>query len=456
MNKSKYFIEYYLSKFPPIVITLVFIIIIIGFFITIFPTHIQAAQNNSYITYPRTKFAVISDPHVFETDGNINNPIYLKYGVNDIKLLSLSAEILDVAVQKIIQESKVDFVIIPGDLTDSGDLKSHKAVASILKKLVDKNIKVYVISGNHDGFNTTDFENITIPRDIISPFEFKNIYYNFGYKEAIYEDSESLSYVAEPIEGLWLLMIDSCIYNNEESYHVCNGRIRVSTKKWLNNIFEKAKEEDKALIGVLHHSLLEHYKGQQRYFSKYIVDDFKNLSKEFASQNMKIIFTGHHHAQNIAKDEFEDNSFIYDIETSSLIGFPNAYRIIKINKFNEMIIQSKYVKEIPSYNGVLSNYTKNYVKDKVKNIAQDKLEGFYLNDNDLEKISDKAADAMMAHYQGNENILKDLNIKDLGIWSKFIYSFYNNLITDLYLDPAPNDINIKIDLETGRWVNLGG
>jgi hypothetical protein len=159
--------------------------------------------------------------------------------------------------------------------------------------------------------------------------------------------------------------------------------------------------------------------------------------------------------KDIVKKEFEDNSFIYDIETSSLIGFPNAYRIIKINKYNEMIIQSKYVKEIPSYNGVLSNYTKNYVKDKVKNIAQEKLEGYYLNDNNLDKISDKAADAMMAHYQGNEIISKDLNIKGLNIWSTFIYSFYNKLITNLYTDPPPNDINIKIDLETGSWVNLG-
>ena len=415
MNKTKNFIKHYLSKFPPIVIILIFIIIIIGFFITIFPTHIQASQNNNYITYPKTKFAVISDPHVFETDGNINNPIYLKYGVDDRKLLSLSTEILETAINQIIQEKEIDFVILPGDLTDSGDIKSHKAVASILKKLVDKNIKVYVISGNHDGFNTNDFENTIIPRDIISPSEFKKIYYNFGYKEAIYEDSESLSYVAEPIEGLWLLMIDSCIYNNEDSYHICNGSIRASTKKWLDNIFKKAIKEDKAIIGVLHHSLLEHYEGQQRYFSKYIVDDFKNLSKQFATQNMKIIFTGHHHAQDIVKKEFEDNSFIYDIETSSLIGFPNAYRIIKINKYNEMIIQSKYVKEIPSYNGVLSNYTKNYVKEKIKNIAQEKLEGYYLNDNNLDKISDKAADAMMAHYQGNEIISKDLNIKGLNI-----------------------------------------
>ncbi|MGM0446127.1 MAG: metallophosphoesterase family protein [Bacillota bacterium] len=454
MHITDYFSNFFLYKYLPTLIMTIYIIIIVGLFVFLTTTHIQASQNNEYIKYPKVKFAVITDPHVFDVTGNVKNPLYLKYGVQDRKLLGLSTEILETAVQQIVTETNVDFVILSGDLTDSGDIISHKAVANILKKFTDNNIKVYIIPGNHDGFNTIDFEITTIPREIITPLEFTKLYENFGYKTAIYKDEHSLSYVAEPVEGLWFFMIDSCIYNDENNYHVCNGRIRESTIKWIEQLLMKANEENIAVIGSLHHSLLEHYKGQQKFFSNYIVDDFDELSSNFAARNMKIVFTGHHHALDIAKKEFGNNSFIYDIETSSLIGFPNAYRIVEINKNNEMIIQSKYIKEIPSFEGDFNNYTKEYVRERVKNVAKEKLDRYYLNTNNQDKILDKAADAMMAHYQGNETSTQDLDIEGLNIWSKFIYRFYKNLLEDLYEDPPPNDLNIKIDLNTGEWINI--
>lgn len=454
MFKVKYFLENYFTLILPTMIMILYLSMMVGFFIFFFSPAVQALQKNNNITYPATKFAVITDPHVFEVEGNIDNPVYLKYGVDDIKLLKLSSEILEEAVNKIIQKDNLDFVLVPGDLTDSGDVKSHKVVAEILEKLKENDLKVYVIPGNHDGFNTRDFKNTTIPREIVTPEDFINIYYNCGYSEAIYQDENSLSYVVEPVKGLWLLMIDSCIYNKPNSYHICNGRVREATKNWIDYILNKADEQNKAVIGSLHHSLLEHYKGHNRFFSEYIVDDFEELSAQFASKNMRIVFTGHHHAQDIVKKEYEDNTFIYDIETSSLIGYPNAYRIVEINQNNEMSIISKYIKEIPSFKENFTNHTKNYVQSRVKKVAEEKLDKYHINPNDKDKISNQAALAMMTHYQGNEKPLETLDIEGLNIWSQFIYSFYKNLLSSLYNDPAPDDLNIKIDLNNGEWINL--
>ena len=454
MFKTKYFLKNSCPTILPTMIILLSLSIMVGLFIFAFSCPVQAVQKNNKINYPAAKFAVITDPHLFEVEGNINNPVYLKYGVEDRKLLSLSPEILEIAVDKIIQEGGIEFVLLPGDLTDSGDIVSHKVVAGILQKLKQNGINVYVIPGNHDGFNTEDFQNTSIPREIVTPENFINIYNNYGYKEAIFKDENSLSYVVEPIKGLWLLMMDSCIYNSPDSYHVCNGRIRKPTKDWINDILIKADEQNKAVIGSLHHSLLEHYEGHDRFFSKYIVDDFEELSAQFAARNMKVVFTGHHHAQDIVKKEFENNSFIYDIETSSLIGFPNAYRIVEINQNNEVSITSKYIKEVPSFEGDFPTHTKNYVLGRVKEVAADKLDPFHINPVDKDKISDNAAEAMIAHYQGNEVAPESLNIEGINIWSRFIYSFYRRLLASLYDDPAPDDLNIKIDLNTGEWTNL--
>lgn len=453
MLKTEYLLKNPFINFTPTIITISFMIIMVGFFIYIFSSQASAMQKDRYLSYPQTKFAVITDTHVFEIINNEKSPLYQKYGEEERKILSLSTEILERVVEKIIKIDNIDFVILTGDLTDSGDIKSHRAVAKILQKFPDNGINIYIIPGNHDGFNTKNYETKEISREIVTPELFMDIYNDFGYKQAIYKDNNSLSYVVEPVKGLWFLMIDSCIYNSKESYHVCNGRIRKTTQKWINDILTKASNNNKVVFGAVHHSILEHYKGHQKYFSNYIIDDWQKVSSNFAQQNLKIIFTGHHHAQDIVKKEFDNDSFIYDIETSSLIGYPNAFRLIEINN-NEMIVNSRYIKEVPSFSDDFTKYTKKIVRDRVKSMALAKLKKFHLNSYSQEKISSKAADAIIAHYKGNEKAPASLKIEGLNTWSKFVYSFYKNLLSSLYQDLEPDDLEIKIDLKTGNWTSL--
>ncbi|MFO7815662.1 MAG: metallophosphoesterase [Halanaerobiales bacterium] len=454
MLKTKYLLKNFFFNFSPTIITISFMIIMVGFFIYLFSSQTRALQKDRSLSYPQTKFAVITDTHVFEIINNKKSSLYQKYGIEERKILSLSAEILEKAVEEIIKTGNVDFVILTGDLTDSGDIKSHKTVAEILQRLPDNGINIYIIPGNHDGFNTKNYDTKEISREIVTPELFIDIYNDFGYKQAIYKDDNSLSYVVEPVKGLWFLMIDSCIYNSKESYHVCNGRIRKTTQKWINDILTKASNNNKVVFGAVHHSILEHYKGHQKYFSNYIIDDWKKVSSNFAKRNMKIVFTGHHHAQDIVKKEFDNDSFIYDIETSSLIGYPNAFRLIEITNNNELIVNSRYIKEVPSFSEDFTKYTKKIVRDRVKSMALAKLKKFHLNSYSQEKISSEAADAIMAHYKGNEKAPASLNIEGLNSWSKFVYSFYKNLLSSLYQDLEPDDLEIKIDLKTGDWSSL--
>jgi predicted MPP superfamily phosphohydrolase len=420
MLKTEYFLKYFSFNLSPAIITFCSFIIIVGFFICLFSYQAKAMQKVKYIPYPQTKFAVITDTHLFEINNNKKSTLYQQYGIEERKILSLSTEILEKAVEEIINMNNVDFVLLTGDLTDSGDIKSHRTVANILHRLPKNGIDIYIIPGNHDGFKTKNYDTKEISREIVTPELFTNIYNDFGYKQAIYKDDNSLSYVVEPVKGLWILMIDSCIYNNKESYHVCNGRIRKSTQKWIKVILIKANNNNKAVLGSVHHSILEHYKGHQKYFSKYIIDDWEKVSSNFAQQNMRIVFTGHHHAQDIVKKDFDNTSFIYDIETSSLIGYPNAFRTIEITNNNEMIINSKYITEVPSFPDDFTSYTKTIVRDRVKNMALAKLNKFHLNSYSKEKITSKAADAIMAHYKGNEKAPASLKIEGLNTWSKFI------------------------------------
>lgn len=428
-------------------------------FIFIFSFSSQAEKNFTKPEFPAVKFAVITDPHTFETIGNLDNPLYLEYGIEDRKILEKTSEVLSIAIDKIIEQKNIEFVILSGDLTDFGDRKTHQSVAQKLNILYKNGIDVYVIPGNHDGFATEGNKFQDIPLDIITPKEFSSIYYKYGYKQALYKDVNSLSYVVEPAEGLWLIMIDSCIYNNDKSYHVCNGKIKESTLSWIKEILKKAQIENKAIIGSMHHSILEHYIGQQKYFGQFLTDNWENISHDFAFLNLNYIFTGHHHANDIVKKEFfntktNEDSFLFDIETSSLIGYPNTFRTIEITKNQMMIIKSNFIENFPSFDGNFQEYTKDYLHQKIKELAATKIDKFHLNKNDKDLIADQSATAMMAHYKGNEILPSSIDIKGLNIWSRFIYGFYRKLIYNLYQDPEPDDLNIKINLKDGSWSKI--
>lgn len=85
----------------------------------------------------KIKFAHIADVHLG--------------GWRERKLRKLNFESFEIAINKII-EKKSDFLLIAGDLFDVPlpDLEIINKTVEVLKKLKEKNIKVFVIAGSHD------------------------------------------------------------------------------------------------------------------------------------------------------------------------------------------------------------------------------------------------------------------------------------------------------------------
>lgn len=50
---------------------------------------------------------------------------------------------------------------------------------------------------------------------------------------------------------------------------------------------------------MLHHGIVEHYKGQEKNYGEYVVDDFHAVSRLLAMYNVRFVLTGHYHAQGI-------------------------------------------------------------------------------------------------------------------------------------------------------------
>lgn len=405
------------------------------------------------------KIGVLSDVHYFDTSlfpaDTINTDLET-YLISDRKLLKESSYIFDAAVEDIMSRG-IEVLVIPGDLTKDGEKISHRSVAKKLEALAAQGIKIYVINGNHDvrNFSSMEYpaEGGSASTPSVTAKEFSQIYRNCGYSDAIYRDNSSLSYVAEPAEGIWLLCIDSCRYeeNDSATLSVTAGRIKDSTLTWIKNILAKAKQKDKAVIGVMHHGLTEHFTGESQVFPEYVVDNWSALSQELADLGVRMILTGHFHANDISSATSTAENTVYDIETGSLVTSPSPYRIIDIDENYNVTIETGHVENVDSsvlnppfgttdpftvyaYNDLL--YGLNILVPYILSNPP-----YSLTEEQIAPVQPLVVYGMIAHYSGDESpdpYTAQVIMSMLGSSDPLVQQM-GGIIYSIWNDPAPAD-----------------
>jgi len=406
-------------------------------------------------TYPAADFIVFSDPHVYSTVLGTESAALDEYLSEDRKLLYESERILKSMVETINQET-ADFVLIPGDLTKDGERICHELAASYLQQIEASGKQVYVVPGNHDILNphANSYEgDVATPVSSVTPEEFSQIYQAFGFDEALHRDSNSLSYVVEPQPGLWLLALDACRYkeNPGEEDPITDGAFSAETLVWIEEMLIKAAQLHTAVIVIMHHGVTEHYKGQEKYFGEYIVDNYQEVSRLFAEYNARLVFTGHYHAQDITMVSFQkENKFLFDIETGSLVTYPCPYRIIEITQAQEVIIRSERVTTIDGYPAGFQDYARDYVESGLVSIATTTIEGYGVKSDAAEKLAKQVSLAFLAHYEGDEELPAGqaaISSEGTGFKGWVVVFLRKGMVRGLWQDLSPHDNDISIDLK---------
>ena len=389
--------------------------------------------------YPDCRFAVISDIHYYDISLGIKGNAFENYLLHDRKLLELSAEIFDSTLSEISNED-LDFIIVCGDMTKDGELINHEKVSENLSRFDN----VFVIPGNHDICNPHAFsfiDNNKVPN--IDKNGFENIYENMGYNKAFSKDSFSLSYAAEPIQGLILIGLDCNIYGKSFPSPPVGGYINKKTIKWLTSILDSISLTGKPIICFTHHPVIDHFEGMKKYFPDYVLRNNKKLIDIFLTYNIKIVFTGHYHANDITMYKTNKGSF-YDIGTGSTVTFPCPYRIIDINN-NKMHINTYFIESLSKIEN-LYEYSRNYVKVGIENIASEKLRSFGVNSKDIDIIKTSVSKAFAAYYEGDEEFFNVIDFSKLSLFGKIIAFTQKDIVANLVNDLYPADLNIVIDL----------
>lgn len=410
--------------------------------------------------YPETGLAVFSDLHIYDSTLGTTGKAFEAYLEADRKLLRESPEILEAAIASI-NGLKSNIVLVPGDLTKDGEELSHQLAASYLAKLKAAGKKVYVVPGNHDIKNGHSYRFVgdTVERvPNITAEQFTQIYADYGFKDALQRDTDSISYVAEPQPGLWLLALDSCRYkeNIEDKESITDGKFSPQTLAWIEKMLGQAARENKAVIVMMHHGIMEHYVGQEKNYGEYIVDDAPEVARMLAAYNARLVFTGHYHAQDITIKKWDDtNKFVFDMETGSLVTYPCPYRVVNISADQQAVIKTELVTSIKSHPQDFPEFGRQYLLDGIAGIATNTLAGTYKVDRtEAKNISKEIAVAFAAHYAGDEKLAagqQPVIESGLSPLAWIVIQMRKDLIIGLWNDLPPADNNITLNLKDGSW-----
>lgn len=248
--------------------------------------------------------------------------------------------------------------------------------------------------------------------DTVTPEEFAEIYADFGYADAIHRDSNSLSYVAEVADNVWLFALDSCKYDDNISHPETSGEISDATLAWILDKLTEAKSKGKTVFfGMQHHAITPHFAAQTQFFAEYVIDDYAVLGEALADAGLNLMFTGHFHAQDIVKADFASSS-IYEVETGSGVTAPSPYRIIDMDiKKNKVFdIESFEVHSIPS-NTAFDTYKANFVSTGMLELYTAKLPTMGIST----AVAPAASEIHVAHYKGDEQGYTSLSPSTVAI-----------------------------------------
>lgn len=428
---------------------------------------------------PSFNFAVASDVHFFDPSLIIKDgEAFKKAAQQDRKLLREGAQILDNLIDQVI-EKKPQFFMIAGDLTKDGEKISHMNLAKKLRRLKDAGIPTFVIPGNHDINNPHAVAydgNKTSKTEYIGPNEFAEIYGDFGYNLSTYlERGPELCYLAEPVEGVWLIGIDACIYKNNiaEDYPRTGGELDKKRMDWIKAKIKEGKSQGKQVIAMMHQGLIKHFDLQTFIASFYLVKDYENVSKELANAGLEFIFTGHLHCQNIALEKYGDNS-IYEIQTGSAVTYPCPYRTIEIES-DKMKVRTHDILLNGSItnNRELRDYAYIEVTDDIfgtidafldansPNIITDVIFKLfkYVKNNWLDELEPLVGEIYATFLAGDENGVdveythkiterKEDAMEFLGgVFDTFNLPSIFNMIEDMVQDDAPADRNVDLPIK---------
>lgn len=416
------------------------------------PKSLQLSDTNTQITA-----TIISDIHQLSPDLRADNKVFETFiNSGDGKLLAYSTEILEALKVDI----DTDILIVSGDLTTNGELSSHEWLANYFHEIEAKDIgaesgtsrhtRVFVIPGNHDVNNpyartfVSSKQEVT---DTVSPDEFASIYSDFGYNEALSRDPSSLSYVVRLADDFYLVMLDTCKYEDNIAlgFPVTGGELRPSTISWLMDVDKQIKAlspEGAKVVSSSHHNMLSHSPVHDRGF---VIDNIQEGTDILDTLGIKLNFSGHIHIQDIIS---EGN--LTEIATGSLLQYAQTYGVAtftneKVDYHTQWIDMDSYAQLEKLTDPFLLDF-KSHAREVFRENSVALIGERIANSRTLEEVEAMKtvfADLNEGYFAGTDSdaAIKETIRNGLGyaLWMQEEEGFLGGYVESMLLDDSPDN-----------------
>lgn len=271
------------------------------------------------------RFGIISDPHITLPHTLWDHP-------SRFHLVEVSIPALELALEKL-EQLNLDFLLLPGDLTQHGEPENHGWLAERLAQLP---YPAYVVPGNHDVPEQGKTERS------IGLHDFPGYYRKFGY-----DNPNQLYYTCTVLPGVRLIGLNSNFFD-PQGKQTGMGRIDNAQMAWLKATLEQSTEE--VVLVMVHHNVIEHLPGQTKnpMGRRYMLENAQELLSLLHQAGVQLLFTGHLHVQDVAQHQG-----IYEVTTGSLVSYPHPYRVLEFwqdDQGNRQLqIESDRIRAVPGW-----------------------------------------------------------------------------------------------------------
>ncbi len=276
----------------------------------------------------KTSFWVISDTHLIADSLHDHGQAFSQMQKTSQGKDLYYQETALSAFVRMAQKKKPAAIIVTGDVTFNGERVSAEKFAEIFKPLEET--QLLVLPGNHDIYDgwAREFRGKKqYYAGQISPRMWRNIF-KTSYKNAVSVDDESLAYSVQLNPDYLLILADSNDYGKEEATTApaTAGFLGREQRRWIKAQLQYASENNLQVIFCMHHNLYAHNPAVNK---GYVVDDYRELRKLLAQYNVKLVFSGHIHAQNIMLPQ--DPCPATEVVTASFCSNDQGYGVVKVS-----------------------------------------------------------------------------------------------------------------------------
>ncbi|MGY0314128.1 metallophosphoesterase family protein (plasmid) [Alteromonas macleodii] len=332
-------------------------------------------------------------------------------------------------------ERNIKLVALPGDFTDDGQPVNILALKEILDEYRHKyGLRFFAINGNHDPVRPftqpggkRDFINREgVEVSVMSPSHQEcmsgrsdfcsELLKEWGYKEIAQSLSEhgflpspadklfetpfntvdlderhwewcdteefcvdmpDMSYLVEPVEGLWLLAIDANVYRpkgslkDKQFYGSSNAGYNALVKykpkllDWIKDVVVRAKKQNKKLVSFSHFPMAEFSDQQTQSIAELLGENSLQMSRQpsedttavLAATGLKLHLGGHMHLFDVSQSSKHG---LTNVQVPSLAAYQPGYSIVTVNVKGKSLVETVIVREVKNFSKWFSIYEREW------------------------------------------------------------------------------------------------